>query len=904
MKEVIGHVSQQSGNVTVKGEDGIVQSLQKHMPVHEGDVILSSEGAMAEIVLENGKVVQVEGAREMALDASVYDAEAVAEAAAAEAMRGLEEGGDITELEAAAAGETAAGTSTLQADAYMDHTENLGGAAAEVVGTEHAGEIHAGVIDSTDIATLSISGPTTIAEGSSGEYTLTLGAAAQTDMTVNFSYSGEAQDGTDYTGVSSVVIAAGETSVTFDIATIADTVYEGDEPFTITIDSISGGGFGSVNISEPAVTTVIVDDDYPSLTISNDVVNEGDTATFTVTLSNESTSPVTVNYATADGSAKAGEDYTATSGTLIFAPGETTKTIEVQTTEDFVYETDEDFVVNLSGATGAGIADPLGVGNILDNEALPVISIDDVSVDEGGLATFTVTLSEVSSLDSTVDYATSDGSAIAANGDYVPVAGTLTFLAGETTKTIEVQTSPDTIYEGHETFNVDLSNPTNATTADVGVGTIVDEMSSLAGDIVLNEIGMDSGIINPETEQPRGAYIEILSIIENASDTTPKEMEELGMIIVGEDGQVIYIEEGFIGSTIPADGTMVLYEDGTLEIYNKQADEKNIKVDEINWADNAKIYIEGTGWVPYDPSVHDFSFGETTADALLVNLLQNGVSIDYFTANEPSANVDVVTTSMGLAGVYNGTWYIPDGAAGGDFTSYDGSLTENTVFERVFREGGDEPFVYEPGEIDSHTAMDWTTSDAPTIGDLNTTQVSGAAPDVDDGQSVVYGTEGDDTIEGEAASDFLFGEGGNDTLDGGAGSDSLSGGAGDDTLVYDAADGLIDGGTGNDTLIFSENTVLDFSSVAAGTLANIEQIDLSGGSHLLDNLSVEDVIDMTGGTELTILGDAASSVSLLDTGTSWTKGTGTTTIDGRDFEIFTNDAVTVYIEQDVNDSII
>ena len=112
-------------------------------------------------------------------------------------------------------------------------------------------------------------------------------------------------------------------------------------------------------------------------------VVEGNTGTksvtFTVTLSAASDAPVTVTYATADGTATlAGGDYRAASGTVTFAPGQTSKTITVLVNGDRLAEDDEYFYVNLTGATGAGIANGSGYATIQDDE--PRISISDVSV--------------------------------------------------------------------------------------------------------------------------------------------------------------------------------------------------------------------------------------------------------------------------------------------------------------------------------------------------------------------------------------------------------------------------------------------------------------------------------------------------------------------------------------------
>jgi hypothetical protein len=110
----------------------------------------------------------------------------------------------------------------------------------------------------------------------------------------------------------------------------------------------------------------------PGVTISDVSVVEGDkgskNADFTVSLSASSTGTVTVNYATADGTAIAGSDYTAASGTLTFDPGQTSKTITVKVTGDRIDEPDETFTVNLNGASGATITDGTGVGTIIDND--------------------------------------------------------------------------------------------------------------------------------------------------------------------------------------------------------------------------------------------------------------------------------------------------------------------------------------------------------------------------------------------------------------------------------------------------------------------------------------------------------------------------------------------------------
>ena len=213
-----------------------------------------------------------------------------------------------------------------------------------------------------------------------------------------------------------------------------------------------------------------------TITVNDVTMNEdAGVADFTVTLSNPSSFPVTVNYSTADGTATAGSDYTAASGTLTFPAGETDETISVPIVDDFLYEGDETFYLNLENPVNATISDGQGIGTILDNDLEPTLSINDVTMSEdGGGANFTVSLSSPSSFPVTVNYSTADGTATAGS-DYTAASGTLTFPAGETDETISVPIVDDFLYEGVETFSLNLTNPANATISDgQGMGTILD----------------------------------------------------------------------------------------------------------------------------------------------------------------------------------------------------------------------------------------------------------------------------------------------------------------------------------------------------------------------------------------------------------------------------------------------
>jgi uncharacterized repeat protein (TIGR01451 family) len=260
----------------------------------------------------------------------------------------------------------------------------------------------------------------------------------------------------------------------------------------------------------------------PALSITDVTVAESaGTSTFTVSLNNTSTGAITVNYSTADSTAVAPGDYNSNSGTLTFAPGVLTQTITVAINDDTLNEATETFFVNLSGASGATIADNQGVGTITDNDTAPSLSINDVSISEGNSGTktlnFTVTLSAASGQTVTVNYATSSANPATATAgtDYQSTSGTLTFAPGDLTKTISVTINGDTTVEPDETFFVNLSGETNASVSDnQGVGTITND-----------DIEADLSITKMDSPDPvnAGDNITYTLTVTNNSSTTAAE---------------------------------------------------------------------------------------------------------------------------------------------------------------------------------------------------------------------------------------------------------------------------------------------------------------------------------------------------------------------------------------------
>jgi hypothetical protein len=364
---------------------------------------------------------------------------------------------------------------------------------------------------------LSISSPT-VTEGNSGMtnavFNVTLASPSSRDVTVDYStadldpseeywYGGTtATAGVDYTAaLGTLTIPAGQTSATISVPVIGDRVGEWTELFFLDLSNPTH----AILSNNRAVGTIIDDEPYVSFEYySGSEVVEGDSGTklmtFMVELSAASDIAVTVDFATADGTAVASSDYQTAAGTLTIPAGETTGTITVPVHGDTQAESDEYFTVGLSNATNAKIGNSVKYGNIVDDDTNPAISISDAWLNEGNNGTkrmtFTVTLSQPSSVKMRVNYATASGTAKTSDNDYVAKSGTITFNPGQTTKTVTISIKGDKKNEADESFFVNLSG---------GSGAPMDD--SQGEGLILNDDGSSS---SSGGKNPRPADVDAL----------------------------------------------------------------------------------------------------------------------------------------------------------------------------------------------------------------------------------------------------------------------------------------------------------------------------------------------------------------------------------------------------------
>jgi Ca2+-binding RTX toxin-like protein len=521
--------------------------------------------------------------------------------------------------------------------------------------------------------------------------------------------------------------------------------------------------------------------------VTDAVVTEGDAGTkvmtFTVSLVGTATSAVTVNWATSNGTATAGSDFTAAGGALSFAVGETSKTISIVVTGDAANELDETFNLNLTSAVGASVGDGVGVGYILNDDA--AVSIADAVITEGNSGTktlsFTVSLDKPAAGPVSVSYGTEDGTATAGS-DYLAKSGVVQFAAGEQSKTVTITINGDTLGELDETFLVKLLSVTGAKIGDgTAVGTITGD------DVTPPTAGTDELFIT------RGSSVSLSKAWLLANDSAL-------------NGQPVT----FTGLGAVNNGTATA---GASAVQFTAGGSGSNGVFAYTIQDSAGTPATGQ----LAASILDATNG---ADVLTAATSATGRSY----LNGLSGN-DSLTGGAGLDSLIGGR---------GDDTLTGGSGDDQL-------NGGLENDVIIGGDgVD--TAV--FSGSAAVIVDLaiTTAQATGGAGlDTLSGVENLIGSNGADVLKGSAAANDLRGGDGHDRLEGRNGDDVLMGGDGDDSLVGGVGRDSLTGGAGADVFVFqtitesragkaARDVVTDFNQTQ-GDLFDLSAIDaVQGGA--------------------------------------------------------------------------
>jgi hypothetical protein len=301
------------------------------------------------------------------------------------------------------------------------------------------------------------------AEGGAVEFTVALSIPATRKITIDYATAdGTAGSPSDYAGGSaSFAFEPGQTQKVISLPTVNDAIDEFDETFKLNLTKASVGtvkrGQGTATISD--------DDPPPSVTLNDLVFHEGDSGVKAVSvevlLSGASGKTVTVNFATADGTASAGSDYSAVSGVITFAPGQTRKLVSVNIVGDTAPEPDETVLITLSSPSNATLDRAQGVLTLLNDEAKVQFDVSEVSVTEGTAHSVTLNVTRTSDLSTptSVSYDTMPGTA-SDMSDYTAAYGTLRFAPNESSKSITILITDDAWGEAAETFTVGLFDVT------------------------------------------------------------------------------------------------------------------------------------------------------------------------------------------------------------------------------------------------------------------------------------------------------------------------------------------------------------------------------------------------------------------------------------------------------------
>ena len=390
----------------------------------------------------------------------------------------------------AAGGTETTVTVPLVNDGLIEGVENFTLILSDALNAHIAKPTAQATIIDNDYPSLSVSDVSAAEDTGNVTFTISTSMPISADIMVDFTTQDlTATAGSDYTSTSgTATIPGGELEIGITVSIANDNLAEDSETFSLILDNAV-----NATIAVGSAEATIIDNDVASLTVAGLTVSEdaGNTLV-TITSSNPCSRDITFEYTTQDGIAVADEDYRPVAGTAMLPAGETTTSLSVEIIDDTLSETDETLTVTISNAAHATIAQASATLTIFDNDEASLV-IDDLSTGEdAGNALITITASNPSSQDITVEYTTEDGTAVA-NEDYRPVAGTAILPAGETTTSLMVEIIDDTVSEPDETLTVKLSNATQATIAQASATlTIIDDETVASAENILGAIGGDS----------------------------------------------------------------------------------------------------------------------------------------------------------------------------------------------------------------------------------------------------------------------------------------------------------------------------------------------------------------------------------------------------------------------------
>ncbi len=344
------------------------------------------------------------------------------------------------------------------------------------------------------MVTLSESGSPIAEDGGVSSITATLSSSVSCDVTVSLGYTGTATGGgVDYTASGTqIIIGAGSTTGSVTITGDDDAIFEGAETVIVDITSVTNG---TESGSQQETVTITDDDSAPSVTLSESgspIAENGGVSTITATLSNPSTSAVTVDLGYGGTATGGGTDYTASGTQIIIGAGSTTGSVTITGDDDAIFEGAETVIVDITSVTnGTESGSQQETVTITDDDSAPTVTLSELGspiAENGGVSTITATLSNPSTSAVTVDLGYG-GTATGGGTDYTASGAQIIIGAGSTTGSVTITGDDDAIFEGAETVIVDITSVTNGTESGSQQETVTITDDDSAPTVTLSELG-------------------------------------------------------------------------------------------------------------------------------------------------------------------------------------------------------------------------------------------------------------------------------------------------------------------------------------------------------------------------------------------------------------------------------
>ena len=660
-----------------------------------------------------------------------------------------------------------------------------------------------GTINNDDSSVSIAVAPSTVDEDGATNlvYTFTRTGATGAALTVNFSIGGTADSSSDYTQTGAatftpptgtVTFAAGSSTATVTIDPSADTTTEPDETVILTVTS--GTGY-EVGAPDSATGTINNDDNSVSVAVSPGAVNEDGATNLVYTFTRgDSTDAQTITFSVG-GTATFNTDYTQTgaatfgaTGTVAFAAGSLTATVTIDPSADNTVEPDETVSLTVTAGAGYSIGAPSSATGTITNDDTDVsVAVSPASVAEDGATNLVYTFTRTGVIGSGLTVNFGVGGTATFNTDYTqsgaasftPPTGTVTFVAGSSTATVTVDPTADGAAEGDETVILTLAAGTgyNVAAPSAATGTIVNddtEVSVAVSPASVTEDGPTNMVFTfTRTGITAGALTVNFSVGGTAAYAPPGgDYQTDNPLTFSATSGTVTFAAGSSTATVTADP----FGDADLE-----PNETVILTVTAGAGYTIGTPNSATGTILNDdnsPPTIVVGYGQCNADTIgTVNLLVGDVET-------PAASLTLSATSSNTAVVPLGN--ITFGGSGANRTLRVKALTQSSVaFSDLTITVSDGTFT---SSINVRVIVGTNKTEVINIG---TTTV---------GTDMIFGGNGDDTINSGAGNDLICGGNGGGVVNGGLGDDTIDGGNGNDTLRGGDGNDLILGGGGNDTL--------------------------------------------------------------------------------------------------------